>query len=527
MNRRTLLKLVGRAGGIAAVLTTMKAMGLLHSAATGTKRPDLPASSGDGAKVAILGAGIAGMTAAYELSKAGYECTILEARDRPGGRCWTIRSGDIIRELDSEQLCRFESADYLYMNPGPARIPHHHQGVLSYCKEFGVPLQVIINENRACYFQDDNAFDGKPMLNRRVVNDRRGCIAELLAKAISQNALEQPVSLDDKKHIIEMVKSFGSLNADLLYTGSSRAGYTEEPGAGLKSGRTYDPINLSELLKSDFWQYKMNYTESYTQSATILEPVGGMAQIVKAFEKRVGKLLTYNTEVTQIRKTGSGVRLVYTDKTSGDESALDANFAICTIPLSVLNTLDTDFSPEYKKAIAIGAESYVRAVKHGFQAKRRFWEEDYQIYGGISWTTRDITQIWYPSVGFLQPTGIIIGAYIWSNKIGDRVAAMPIAKRLQTAVEEGEAIHPGYGDELNLETGVSVAWGKIPYSLGGWISWSEEARETAYRVLNAPDGSIYFAGEHMSYLTGWQEGAVLSAHDAVRGISEQLQAIRT
>ena len=526
MNRRTLLRLISRVGGTAAVLATMKAMGLLHSAATGTERPDLPAGSGSGVKVAILGAGIAGMTAAYELSKAGYECTILEARARAGGRCWTIRGGDTIRELDSEQSCTFESADYLYLNPGPARIPHHHQGLLSYCKEFGVPLQVIINENRACYFHDDSAFDGKPILNRRVVNDSRGYIAELLAKAISQNALEQKVSAEDKERILEMVKSFGSLNADLLCTGSSRAGYAEAPGAGLKSGETYDPLNFSELLKSDFWQEKMNFGEGYTQSATMLEPVGGMDRIAKAFEQRVGHLITYNAEVTQIRKTGSGVRLVYADQTSGEKAALDANFAICTVPLSVLNTLDTDFSPDYQAAIAIGAESYVRAVKHGFQSKRRFWEEDYQIYGGISWTTRDITQIWYPAAGFHQPTGIILGAYIWSNEICARVAAMPIAKRLQKAVEEGEAIHPGYGDGLHLDKGVSVAWGKIPYSLGGWIEWEEEARKTAYRILNAPDGPIYLAGEHMSYVTGWQEGAILSAHDVVRRISAQLQAMR-
>ncbi len=526
MNRRTLLRLVGRVGGVAAVLTTMKAMGLLHSSATATKRLDLPASFGDGVKVAILGAGIAGMTAAYELSKAGYECIILEARDRAGGRCWTIRSGDKIRELDSEQSCKFSSANYLYMNPGAARIPYHHKAVLSYCKEFGVPLRVIVNENRGCYLQDDNAFDGEPVLNRRIINDSRGYIAELLGKAISQNALEQKVSPEDKERVLEMLKSFGSLNEDLLYTGSSRAGYREAPGTGLKSGKTYDPINFSELLKSDFWQYKIHFGEGYTQAATMLEPVGGMDRIAKAFEQRVGKFIRYNAEVTQIRKTRSGVRIIYTDKTSGDKAALNANFAICTIPLSVLNTLDTDFSSDYQRAIAVGAKSYIRAVKHGFQAKRRFWEEDYQIYGGISWTTGDITQIWYPTGDFHQPTGVIVGAYIWDNEIGDRIAAMPINKRLQRAVEEGKAIHPNYDEELHRNKAVSVAWGKIPYSLGGWMNWEESARKTAYPILNAPDDSIYFAGEHMSYLTGWQEGAILSAHDAVRGISAQLQRMR-
>ncbi|MGB3493010.1 MAG: flavin monoamine oxidase family protein [Elainellaceae cyanobacterium] len=526
MNRRTLLRLVGRAGGAAAVLTTMKAMGLLHSEASGADRPDLPSGSGAGVKVAILGAGIAGMTAAYELSKAGYDCSILEARDRPGGRCWTIRGGDTIQETDSTQPCTFESVDYLYMNPGPARLPHHHQGILGYCKEFGVPLQVIVNENRACYFQDDAAFGGEPVLNRRVTNDSRGYVAELLAKAISQNALEKEISVEDQERILEMVARFGNLSEDMLYSGSSRAGYSEAPGSGLKSGEPYSPLDFSELLKSDFWQYKMHFGESFTQAATMLEPVGGMDQIAQAFAERVGHLITYSAEVTQIRKTSAGVRLVYLDKAAGEEMAIAADFVICTLPLSVLDTLDTDFAPEYQAAIATGAASYVNAVKHGFQAKRRFWEEDDQIYGGISWTTRDITQIWYPTAGFHQPTGIIVGAYIWSNEIGDRIAAMPIPERLQSAVSDGKAIHPNYEQELNLSTGVSIAWGKIPYSNGGWIEWEDEARETAYPVLTEPDGSIYFAGEHMSYLTGWQEGAVLSAHDAVRGISAQLQALR-
>ncbi|MGF1570026.1 MAG: flavin monoamine oxidase family protein [Nodosilinea sp.] len=526
MNRRTLLRLVGRAGGVAAVLTTMKAMGLLHAATTGTVRPDLPAGSGSGSKVAILGAGIAGLTAAYELTKAGYDCTVLEARDRAGGRCWTVRGGDTIQELGQAQTCRFDQADYLYMNVGPARIPHHHQGVLGYCKEFGVPLEVIVNDNRACFFHDSKAFGGKPVLNRRVVNDSRGYVAELLAKAISQNALNQAVSSEDQERILDLIGRFGSLNADRLYTGSGRAGYAEPPGAGAKSGTTYDPLDFSELLTSDFWQFKMNFAEGYNQSATMLQPVGGMDQIARAFEQRVGNQITYNAVVQQIRKTSTGVRVVYADPTSGQDAALEADFALCTLPLSVLNTLDTDFSPDYREAIAVGAKSYVNAVKHGFQAQRRFWEEDDQIYGGISWTTQDITQIWYPSTGFHQPTGILVGAYIWDNEIANPIAAMAIDQRLQAAVAQGEAVHPGYGDGLRLDTGLSVAWGNIPHSLGGWMEWDEESRATAYSRLTQPDGPLYLAGEHMSYITGWQEGSILSAHDAVRGIAAQVQGMQ-
>ncbi|NJR65700.1 MAG: hypothetical protein HC772_10810 [Leptolyngbyaceae cyanobacterium CRU_2_3] len=184
-----------------------------------------------------------------------------------------------------------------------------------------------------------------------------------------------------------------------------------------------------------------------------------------------------------------------------------------------------DFSPAFKSAIATGGASYANAMKVGFQANRRFWEEDAHIYGGISWTERDITQIWYPAVGFHQSKGVIVGAYIWDNPISKRLAPLAPAERLRQAIADGETLHPGYGREVSVASGVSIAWEKIPYSRGGWIEWEESDRETAYRTLSEADDSIYLAGEHMSYLTGWQEGAILSALQVVQKISTQLQAI--
>ena len=521
-SRRRFLHLVGRAGGVSAVFATMKAMGLFAEGASAVERPDLPPESGRGTRVVILGAGVAGMTAAYELSKAGYDCTVLEARDRPGGRCWTIRGGDVIQETDSQQTCGFDTADHLYMNPGPGRIPYHHSGILGYCREFGVPLQVIVNENRAAYFQDDGAFEGKAIVNRRVVNDSRGYIAQLLAKAINKNALDDEISLDDKERLLSFVRSFGSLSADYQYSGSGRAGYAKSPGAGSEVGELSAPLSLQDLLQSSFWNYKMHFSEGYNQAATMLEPIGGMDQIAKGFERQVGHLITYRARVSQIRRTGSGVRVVYDDST-GSEAAVDADYAICTLPLSVLAEIDADFSAPYRAAIATGSSSYVKALKVGFQAQR-FWETEDHIYGGISWTERDITQIWYPAAGLQQPHGIIVGAYIWSNSIGERWGAMSLTDRLRQALADGSTIHPSYADSTSLEQGVSIAWDKIPYSRGGWISWDDDAMTSAYPLLNQPDGPIYLAGEHLSHLTGWQEGAVLSAHQAVRGLAARLQA---
>ncbi|MGB7247359.1 MAG: FAD-dependent oxidoreductase [Phormidesmis sp.] len=524
-SRRRFLKLVGRAGGTAAVLTTMKEMGLLASADAVQKpriNQQIRAQLGAGTRIAILGAGLAGMTAAYELKQAGYDCVILEGRDRPGGRCQTIRGGDVVKEFGTEQSCSFDQG--LYFNPGPARIPYHHTAILDYCKALGVPLQVRVNENRAAYFQDDDAFDGQPMLNRRVVNDSRGYISELLAKAISQKSLDQEISDLDQERLMDFVKSFGSLGDDFSYTGGSRAGYTSGPAAGDMAGELFEPLGLAELLKSDFWGYKLHFGEGYTQAATMLEPIGGMDQIAKAFAREVGDLIEYGAEVSQIRKTTAGVRVIYQSLATGDEKALEADYAICTFPLPLLAKVEADFSPDMQTAIDESQGIYANAVKVAFQANRRFWEEDNHIYGGISWTQRDITQIWYPSEGFQSDKGILVGAYIWDNPIGNAWGLMSPAERLVKSIEDGSMIHPNYATEISAANGITIAWENIPYSQGGWAEWEDEQRSRAYKVLLQPDGPIFLAGEHLSYLTGWQEGSVRSALMAVEGIASRVQA---
>jgi monoamine oxidase len=160
-------------------------------------------------------------------------------------------------------------------------------------------------------------------------------------------------------------------------------------------------------------------------------------------------------------------------------------------------------------------------VKIAFQAERRFWELDEAIYGGISWTTRDVTQVWYPSAGIHQKQGILVGAYIWSLDIGDKFAAMSPAQRLEHALADGECLHPNY--RQHLTRGVSVAWKNIPYSGAAWAEWSQDARAQHFSTLLRGDGPFLFAGEHMSYVNGWQEGAVRSAHYALGDIAARMR----
>ncbi len=516
--RRGFLNLVGRAGGAAAVYHTMAAMGLLPLPLAYAGPPALPRDSGNGITIAILGAGIAGMTAAYELRKAGYDCRLLEARRRPGGRNWTIRAADSVVERDTTQRCAFDADPHLYLNAGPARLPQHHRGILSYCREFGVPLEVMVNDNRSALFHDDRAFAGKPIVARQVINDGRGFIAELLAKAIDGNALDDVVVGEDKERLLAFVRSFGALRADKSYQGSPRSGFAQRPGAGTLPGRLNEPIALAELLRSDFWLYKMHFAEGFDFAATMLQPVGGMDRIAMAFAARLGDAITYDAAVGAIRRTGAGARILFRDG-GGVERALDADYVICTIPLPVLAAIPADFSADFAAAIRAGRS--VKAAKVAFQS-RRFWEEDEAIYGGISWTDREITQIWYPSAGFHQPSGILLGAYIWSDEIGETFGRLTPAERLETAIVSGERLHPQYRSEV--ARGLSVCWENIPFSQGAWAEWTRPERATAYATLSRPDGPFYLAGEHLSYLNGWQEGAVLSAHDAVAAIAERVRA---
>ena len=513
LTKRQFLKLVGSTAGVAATYHTMNTLGLLGPATAQAATLDLPDGSGYGKRVVILGAGISGMTAAYELSKAGYHCTILEATERAGGRNLTARAGDVIHEVDSRQWVDFDREDHMYANLGPARIPYHHRIILGYCKEFGVELEVFTNDNRAALFHNTERFGGRSVVGRQVMSDQRGYIAELLAKAVNRNVLDDELTADDKERLLPMLVEYGGLDPDYLYVGSGdRIGYQgEQVHAGLGGGDVNDRLDFSELLRSEFWEYKLHFSQFLDQNPTLFQPVGGMDAIAKAFEARVRRLIRYGSAVEALRKTPNGARILYRNQRRGFLEAVDADYVICTIPAPVLKDIPNDFSPETQAAIE--STAFVPAVKIAFQARRRFWEEDHAIYGGISWTDRDITQIWYPPNGYHRDKGVIMGAYIWDDLPGqgERWANMTPPERLRTAIAEGEHIHPGYAQEI--ESGVSRAWLKAPYQKGAWPESYEPPAE-----LLAPDGAVYFAGDQVTALPGWQEGAALAAHTVVNAI---------
>ena len=159
--------------------------------------------------------------------------------------------------------------------------------------------------------------------------------------------------------------------------------------------------------------------------------------------------------------------------------------------------------------------------KIGLPFRRRFWEEDDRIYGGISWTDQNITQIFYPNTDYLGSHGGVLVGYYHFGPDAAEVGKFAPADRVAHAVAQGERLHPQYRAEY-AGGAFSVAWQRIPYSLGGWASWSEEARGRLYPILNEPDGPFYLAGEHLTYLGGWMAGAFESAKAVVSALHERV-----
>jgi monoamine oxidase len=243
-----------------------------------------------------------------------------------------------------------------------------------------------------------------------------------------------------------------------------------------------------------------------------------MDRIAQAFAREVGDVVRLRAKVTAIRQDDTGVTAVWQDTTTQAVQQTRADWCLCTIPLSILSQIEMNVGAPM--AAAIAAVPYAAAVKIGLQFRRRFWESDEAIYGGISYTDLPISMIGYPATDYFSDgPGVLLGAYSFGPYAYEFTAMSP-ADRIRKAVECGAQIHPQYRREF--QSGVAVAWHRVPSNLGCYGQWTEAARAEHYKNLCAIDGRIVLAGEHASYIPAWQEGAVLSSLDAITRLHERV-----
>lgn len=540
--RRRFLTRVGQVGGASALYETMVAMGLVNLPAAWAGPPRMGEGHGVGKSVLILGAGIGGLTTAYILSRYGYRCRILEATARAGGRNHSARRGSTILEDSTGhgrtyQECRFDSG--LYLNLGPGRLPYHHRRVLGYCQELNVELEPYVMNTTGNLFQTSAAFDQQPLVYRRVQNDTRGYIAELLAKAVNQGALDQELDEGDRERLLSLLETFGPLGAkskkcgappDYTYQGSTRAGCGPDP-LGHPTPDVYYNCEIPKktpfdaLLKSEFWLDSFYDPVEFEWQPTLFQPVGGMDMIVEGFLRRVGDLVTYEAPVVDIETRADGVRVEYMQ--GSERVAATADYCVSNIPCPVLEKIDNNFSEDFRRAIR--RTEFAASCKVGWQCNTRFWESNrYEIYGGISWTDDIIEQIWYPSNGYFGQKGTLTGAYIHDGACPEdpdhatEFGKLGLEERLRVAKRGGAKLHPEFNDDsiVPTELGLSVAWQNVPFQEGAWPDWGNHQHDDVdYRRLLLPEGRFFIVGDQASTLPGWQEGAMMSAEHVVELIA--------
>ena len=496
VTRRQFLTRVGAVGGASLLYESMTGLGLL---AAPSQVPFDLTGRVSGVRVVILGAGLAGLTAAYELGKVGYDCRVLEARARPGGRVFTVRRGTVSEEEGPSQTAAFD--DGLYFNAGPMRISHHHTTTLAYCRELQVPVEVFVADSESAYLYQtrSSTLTGQRVRLREARADFDGYIAELLSKALSQAQLDQPLTQADRDRLLAYLRRLGALDQQRQYRGSPRrAGYGEPQSSA--------PLPLRDLLGAN---YDFYLGIDWDSQPAMMQVAGGMDRLPAALAARLGNRIAYRAAVREIRQGESGVWVGYTDA-EGQTRRVDADYCISTIPLPVLSGLQKDLSQPVQAAIA--ASNYDGAGKIGLQFKRRFWEEDDGIFGGRSWTDQEIGQIIYPSHGFNGQKGVIVGYYL---DFGRTMRERPPAERQRLALEQHGRIHPQYATEF--ETAFSVSWPRVPWSRGSWRAETGAAHE-ALRPLREPDGRVYFAGDYMTDMSSWMQGALESAREVAMSV---------
>jgi monoamine oxidase len=338
-------------------------------------------------------------------------------------------------------------------------------------------------------------------------------MCEMLAKAIDHKQLDAAMTREDGEKVIEWLRAEGGLDIDKLYKASARRGYQTAPGAGNQPGTVAAAHTLSDIIGSGLMDPDFYNVAEYTYELqmTMFQAIGGMDMIAKAFEKQLAGKIRLGAEVTAIKNQEDKVSVSY--KTRDGVQNLQGDLCICTIPLPVLSNIDHNFSSDVSRAIDYIV--YIQTGKIGLQFKRRFWEEDENIYGGITHTNNELTQIFYPSYDYQSAKGILVGYYNFNEKAA-RTGELSVAEREKLALQKGRLIHPQYDKEF--ENSFSVSWHKTQYSLGGWAIYSGEERQNLYGAMLKPDKLVYFAGEHMTYLNAWMAGAFESARATVNAI---------
>lgn len=439
------------------------------------------------AKVIVLGAGMAGLVAAYELQRAGHEPIILEAQNRVGGRIKTLRE---------------PFSPGLYAEAGAMRIPKVHTLTLHYVNKFGLKTAPFTmgNLDAYCYVRGNkqrwrDAMGNPDCFGFEVAEIERGKnTSQLWDSAVLdlRTALEEngPGYWDEVRSQFDnySVREFLRERCKWSEEAIEMFGILENMEARMDS-------SVVALLRE-------RLTHSFND---LVELEGGMDHLPKAFMPFLQSRIRFGAKITAIDQSTRGVTVHYA--TSAGRRQVHGDYAIVTLPFPVLRHIESLQPFSYAKQRAIRQLHYDASGKVLLQCKRRFWEEDEGIYGGGTETDLSIRSLWYPDHGAETGRGILLASYTWAED-AQRWGWLSPEDRIREAIEDVSRIHPQICDEF--EVGASQMWHNDEFAGGAFALFQPEQETLLYETICRPEGRLYFAGEHASLNHRWIQGAIES-----------------
>ena len=449
-------------------------------------------------KILVLGAGLAGLSAAYQLSRAGHDVTILEARTRAGGRVHTLRE---------------PFADGLHAEAGAMFIPESHDLSMRYARLFRLPLIPVPEQKRlpAYYLRGKRinphqAGGANWPLDLPAEEKRLGLVGMTekyvisvlpeIADAASMNWPPEKLKKYDRMTYAEFLRSRGASSEAVRLLRLNDADLT---------GDGVDRVSALMVLR----EAVLNL-----DSGRLFTIRGGTDLLPKALAARLAPRIHYGSPVVRVAHDTLGVRVTYLQ--AGVHETISADYLVCTIPFSVLKEIEISpqFSPAKQRAIR--ELPYTSAARVYLQSKREFWASEGL---GISAYT-DLPVMAIVNSTLNQPgTRGILDSYMTGDE-ARRVTEMKEAERLTFTLGQVEKVYPQI--RKNFEGGTSVCWDEDRWARGAYAWFKPGQMSDLLPHIARPEGRIHFAGEHASSWPGWMQGAFQSGHRAAREINEAI-----
>ena len=446
-------------------------------------------------RVVVIGAGMAGLVAAYELERAGHDPIVLEAQNRVGGRIYTLR----------------KFAPGLYAEAGAMRIPRVHDLTLGYIEHFGLELRPFVMGNPKGLVH---------VGGRRMTAEQAGLTPDDLGFVVAEHERGRSASqlwdevTKDLRAMVEADPVAGWEHIVREYDGYTLREFLEVKGFSEGAIEMYGVMNFVEsgINNAVTEEFREDFGKAYEDMQEI---VGGMDRLPNAFYGEIGDRIRFGAEVHAIDQGPDSVTVHF--KTEAGRYSVTGDYAIVTLPFSVLRQVEimTPFSREKQRAIR--QLNYSASTKILFQVSERIWETDDGIFGGATVTDLPVRRLNYPTPDPTTARGMLLASYTWDQDAA-RWGAMDEETRLEEALEDVSKIHPRIREVY--EVGASHAWYDDRFANGAFALFEAGQQTQLQEAIVSPEGRIHFAGEHCSLYHAWIQGALESGLRAARAIHE-------